>query len=158
MAFYTASDIPGLNSFTPGGTFFYDSDEEILCSGAIQHYNQPVAIIVAETQAVASIASKKVVITYSNTDTPMVINLNEAIKDPKRLKLTTSRNAAEKGTDIVKTIKGESTIFGQYHFAMENICCISRPTEEGLQIFATTQWFEGLRWITSKALLIPENQ
>lgn len=157
LAFYTAKDIPGLNSFTPAGTTFYVANEEVLCSGAVQYFNQPFGIIVAETQHNADSAAKLVTASYKNTRIP-TIDIKVTKNDPTRITLNTQTNATERGTDVFKMIKGENTIYGQYHFAMENIACVTRPTEEGLELFCTTQWMDGVQMMISKALNIDQSR
>lgn len=66
IAFYTAKDIPGDNSFTAPGNFFYIANEEVLNSGNVTYYNQPIAIVVAETRTLAEQATKLVKVKYIN--------------------------------------------------------------------------------------------
>lgn len=146
-----------MNSFTPAGTTFYVANEEVLCSGNVQYFNQPYGIIVAETQHIADSAAKLVTATYKNTRVP-TIDIKVAKNDSSRVTLNTETNATERGTDVFKVIKGDNTVYGQYHFAMENLACVTRPTEEGLELFCTTQWMDGVQMVISKALNIQENR
>lgn len=157
LAFYTADDIPGENSFTPGGTPFFTSNEEVLSNGKVVYFNQPIGIIVAETQHIADKAAKMVTAKYRNVHKP-VIDVKEAKNDKSRLTLYTSKAPTEKGTDVVKTIKGQNTIYGQVHFMMENLSCVTLPTEEGLEVHVTSQWMDGVQVMMSKALNIEANR
>ncbi|KAJ0176320.1 hypothetical protein K1T71_008494 [Dendrolimus kikuchii] len=157
VAFYTAKDIPGLNSFTPTGTFFYISDEEVFCSGEVRYFNQPLGMIVADSRELADSAAKLVRVTYKNVRKP-VLDIKEAIKDPKRQTQFFSHDATDKGNDVFKTVKGSNTIYGQYHFTMETLVCITIPTEEGLEVHASTQYLDGVQIMISKALKIDQSR
>lgn len=98
-----------------------------------------------------------VVATYKNTRDP-IIDIKEAKNDPSRLTPSGSTDATDRGTDVTKVINGENTIYGQYHFTMENISCVTRPTEEGLEVFVTSQWMDGVQEMISKALNMKHNQ
>ncbi|XP_026741583.1 xanthine dehydrogenase/oxidase-like isoform X2 [Trichoplusia ni] len=157
VAFYTAKDIPGLNSFTPHDSLFYTANEEILCDGNVKFYHQPIGIIVAETQHVADRASKLVVVKYSNVRKP-VIDIKEAVKDESKNTLHASAEATNPGTDVYKTITGSNTFYGQCHFPLESIVCVAKPIEEGLEIHAATQWLDGVHTMVSRALNLGENK
>ncbi|KAJ0176327.1 hypothetical protein K1T71_008501 [Dendrolimus kikuchii] len=157
IAFYTADDIPGNNSFTPNNIELYLSYEEIFCSGKVYYYNQPLGVIVGETQEIANKAAHMVHVSYT-TGQKLVTDIREAIKDPKRNKLYKSVPATLPGVDIKKVIKGEFYRNSQYHFPMETIVCVSFPTEEGLKVQAATQWITGVQMMISKALKIDANR
>ncbi|XP_026741742.1 xanthine dehydrogenase/oxidase-like [Trichoplusia ni] len=157
LAFYTAKDIPGLNSFTPADSLLYTSNEEVLCDGNVKYYHQPIGIVVAETQLVADRAARYVRVQYSNITKP-VTDVKEAKKDAKRNTMFVSMDATNPGTDVFKTIKGSNTFYGQYHFTMETLACVAKPTEEGIEVHSTTQWLDGVHVMISRALNIPENK
>lgn len=155
IAFFTAKDIPGENSFTPSGpqlTF-----EVLLSNGVIDHYHQPIAIIVAETRRIADRAAEMVKVTYSNVSKP-IVDIKIAKRDPKRVSLVATIPATETGKQVVKIIKGENTIYGQYHFTMETMVCITKPTEEGLEVHAATQWIDTVHEMVSRALNVKQNR
>ncbi|KAJ2951519.1 hypothetical protein O0L34_g13669 [Tuta absoluta] len=157
LKFYTAKDIPGTNSFTPSGTQYYPVFEEIVAEKEVTYYNQPVGIIVAETRAIADRAAKLVEVTYTPTKPP-VIDVKEAKKDPTKNSPISASTAKETGADVEKVIKGEHTIYGQYHFSMETLVCVSKPTEEGLEVHAATQWMDGVQQMTAQALNMDMNK
>lgn len=156
-AFYTAKDIPGLNSFTPNDYLFYSANEEVLCSGVVEYYNQPLAIVVACTRYIAERAAKLVHVTYKNESTP-VVDINDAIKDSNRLGQYASIDATNTGTDVDKTISGHQTIYGQYHFTMETIVCSTAPSEDGLEVHIASQWIDGVQLMISRALNMDANR
>ncbi|KAM3961536.1 LOW QUALITY PROTEIN: uncharacterized protein ACR2FA_004430 [Aphomia sociella] len=157
LAFYTAKDIPGLNSFTPADSIMLSNNEEVLCEKVVRYFNQPFGIIVAETRHTADRAAKMVKVKYSNVKKP-VINIREAKNIPTRLKSFGTNESTDKGTDVVKVLKGYNTFEEQYHMAMETLVCVTRPTEEGLEVHAATQWTDGIQLMISRALNIEENR
>ncbi|XP_075976974.1 xanthine dehydrogenase/oxidase-like isoform X2 [Anticarsia gemmatalis] len=157
IAVYTAKDIPGINSFTPPDSFLYSANEEVLCSGPVQYYNQPIAIVVAETRHIADRAAKLVTATYKNVKKP-VLDVRETQGDSRKSKLYTEVNATEKGDDVTKNVKGMNSIYGQYHFVMETLTCVIKPSDEGLDVYCATQWLEGVQLMISRALKIDQNR
>ncbi|XP_041981244.1 xanthine dehydrogenase 1-like [Aricia agestis] len=157
IAVYTASDIPGVNSFIPKGRILHVDNEEVLCSGDVKYYNQPVAVVVAETQSLAERATKLVSVTYSNVKKP-VIDVKDAIKESSRNTQFISMEPTKIGNDVKKVIKGDNTIYGQYHFCMETLVCVSHPTEEGIQVYTATQWVDVVQQMTAKALKMDVNR
>ncbi|CAG4933315.1 unnamed protein product [Parnassius apollo] len=129
IAFYSAKDVPGLNSFTPA----------------------------AETQQIADRAAKLVVASYSNIRKP-ILDVREAKNEPNRISLYSSKVATKRGLDVAKVINGSMAIYQQYHFCMETLTSIGVPIEEGLEVHAATQYTEGIQIMTSRALNIDENR
>lgn len=157
VAFYTAKDIPGLNSFTPTDLAFFVTNEEVLCSGDVKYYNQPVAIVVAETRPIAERAAKIVNVTYKDVKKP-IFDVKEAKKDPKRNTIFKSEDATDKGTNTVKVIKNTNSIYWQYHMTMETLVCVTRPIEEGLEVHTATQHLDGIHLMISRALKLDQNK
>ncbi|XP_013136122.1 PREDICTED: xanthine dehydrogenase/oxidase-like [Papilio polytes] len=153
IAFYSAKDIPGINSFTPYGKRIFLANEEIFCSGEVKYYNQAIGMIVAETQQIANRAAKLVVGHYSEIKKP-VIDVKLAKNDPNRVSLYRSIEATDRGLDVYKVVHGSMTIYQQYHFCMETLTSISIPVEDGLEVHAATQYTEGIQVMTSRALNI----
>ncbi|KAG6464941.1 hypothetical protein O3G_MSEX014825 [Manduca sexta] len=157
VAFYSAKDIPGQNTFTPTGFILYEADEEIFCSGRVKYYNQPIGMIVAETRPIAERAAKLVQATYRNVKKP-ILDIKDAKKELERNALFLSVKATDKGSDVKKMIKGNNTIYGQYHNMMETLVCVTKPTEEGLALHVTSQWIDGVQMAVSRALNINCNK
>ncbi|XP_041981242.1 xanthine dehydrogenase-like [Aricia agestis] len=157
IAFYTASDIPGPNSYTPAGRTFNLTNEELLCNGEVKFYNQPIGIIVGKSYAIANRAAKLVSVTYSNVRKP-VVDIKIAKNDPTKNSMVTSIDATGRGNDVTKVITGENTIYGQYHFCMETLVTVSHPIEEGLKVYAATQWTDIVQQMTSRTLQIEQNR
>lgn len=157
LAFYSVKDIPGLNSFTPPESALFSNNEEMLCDGQVKYYNQPLGIVVAETRPIAERATKLVEVKYSNIKDP-VIDIKEAKKDKNRLKSYASTPATDRGSDVKHIIKGSNYIYEQYHMCMETLACVTRPTEEGLEVHSTTQWLDGTQLMISRALNMDVNR
>ena len=160
IAFYSSADIPGLNSFTVPSTSDFNiffTHEELLCNGEVKFYNQPLGIIVADSYDKSQFATNLVKVTYSNVKQP-VIDIKIAKCDPSKINLLRSFEPTRIGTDIDKVIKGENTIYGQYHFCMENLVSVAVPTEEGIKVYAATQWTNLIQMSLSKVLNLDQNR
>ena len=66
IAFYSAKDIPGKNTFMPNEFLFVTEAEEIFCSFEVKYYAQPVGIVLAETFELAIQAAELIIISYEN--------------------------------------------------------------------------------------------
>ncbi|CAH2233060.1 jg18404 [Pararge aegeria aegeria] len=157
IAFYTASDIPGVNSFTPAVNLFNSTNEELLCDGQVKYFNQPYGIIVAESQSIAQRAATLVQVTYIQVKKP-VIDIKKAKKDPAKATLFNSKVATRTGTEVTNVIKGENTIYWQYHFSMETLVCVSHPTEEGIRINSATQYIDSVQTMAQRVLKLNQNR
>ncbi|XP_047533953.1 xanthine dehydrogenase 1-like isoform X2 [Vanessa atalanta] len=157
IAFYSVSDIPGQNTFTPPLSIFYTKDEVLLCDGEVKFFNQPIGIIVAESQKLAEKAATLVNVQYSNVVAPE-IDIRESITDPAKVTLAGSFEATKVGTDVSKIIKGENTIYGQYNFTMETLVCVTLPTEEGLLVYAASQFIDMVQRTVSRVLNLEQNR
>ena len=157
LAFYSVKDIPGLNSFIPQEDPMNSANEEILCGGEVRYFSQPLGIIVAETYHIANKAALLVKVTYRDISKPITdirINKNNAQKTT----LFRSRDATKRGKCIVKVIKGEETIFGQYHFCLENIACVTWPTDDGLRVNPSSQYIDADQLMISRCLGVDQNR
>lgn len=157
LAFYSAKDIPGLNSFTPADDPVYQINEEVFCSGQVKHFSQPLALIVADTQAIADKAANFVKVKYTNVGKP-VTDIKIAKYDPNRNTLLQEIKPLHKGLDVVKVIKGGNTIQGQYHFPLETLVSVTKATEEGIAVYASSQWPAAMQVMISRALKIDQSK
>ena len=157
VAFYTASDIPGPNSFINPVNIFFPLNEEILCDKEVKYYNQPLGIIVAESQKIAEKGASLVKVTYSNMKRP-VVDLKVNKNDPSKVTVLQAIPATRTGADVEKVIKGENTIYGQYNFCMETLVCVTHPTEEGLKVYAATQYMDTVHQVVSRMLKLDQNR
>lgn len=136
--------------------------EEVVSSGKILFYGQPVAILVAETERLAKLMAEKVKVTYKNVSTnPPILSIREAIKSPSakdRIVLNQEVKAKSKGTNVKKVIKGSFDIYSQYHYTMETQTCVCVPIEDGLDVYPATQWMDLCNVAIADALNIPVNR
>ncbi|XP_050550158.1 uncharacterized protein LOC118267673 [Spodoptera frugiperda] len=161
IAFYTAKDIPGENTFTPANIPFIEVQEEILCSKEVKFHGQPAAIIVANREKTANKAAKLVKIEYSTVSkNKPLLTIDEVIKSPERSKRVRSDQNIEPsdvGKDVKTVINGELDMGEQYHYYMETQTCVTRPTEGGMEVFAATQWLDLTNVAVAQALKVPVN-
>lgn len=157
IAFYSAKDIPGKNSFTRLGVFVFVKDEELFCSDEVNYYNQPLGVIVAESTALAEKAAKMVKVTYVNVKKPM-IDIKEARKDKNRTNLVLPFPAIGRGLFVHKKFESNYTVRAQIHFCMETIVCVTKPSEHGLEVHSSTQWMNAVQYAVANALDIDMNR
>ncbi|XP_047097129.1 indole-3-acetaldehyde oxidase-like [Schistocerca piceifrons] len=159
VAYYDAKDIPGNNVFT-SATVGLVGDEEIFCSGTVKFNGQIVGIILATSHNTATQAAALVKIEYTSVKKPM-IHLRDAAKsgDPNRVfvaaEMTPTDTSKKKNTK--HTIKGSFHVGSQYHFSMETQTALCIPTEDGIDVYAPTQWPYLTQVAISEALKIPQH-
>ncbi|GAB0087782.1 hypothetical protein DMENIID0001_021290 [Sergentomyia squamirostris] len=179
VAFYSAKDIPGVNSLaTRKGPILPArvEKEEVFCSGEVIFNGQPIGMIVAEEMAQAVHAADLVQVTY--TDTMMFDEKHSKLKDKflPTLKQVLDRNLEEVKDRIhhTKTIIGpdakkeevhqlindiQATMdFGpQYHYHMETQIAVAIPVEDGIDLYPSTQWMDFTQLIVAQVLGVKEN-
>lgn len=78
IAFFSAKDIPGKNTFTSLDVPWQDSEEEIFASTKTRYYGQPIGVIAAVTHKLALSASELVKVQYKNSEEP-VLTIRQAL-------------------------------------------------------------------------------
>ncbi|XP_041981246.1 xanthine dehydrogenase/oxidase-like [Aricia agestis] len=156
IAFYSAKDIPGLNTFTVPDIVNASADEKVLCDGKVAYFNQPLGVIVAETTYIANKAALMVDVTYSNVRQP-ITDVRVAKTIPSMYNFYLNIKPTETLNDVSKIIKGSQSIFNQYHFCLENLAAISWPSDQVLITSATTQFLSNIQYTASKVLALPQN-
>uniref|UniRef100_T1GIZ8 Aldehyde oxidase/xanthine dehydrogenase a/b hammerhead domain-containing protein n=1 Tax=Megaselia scalaris TaxID=36166 RepID=T1GIZ8_MEGSC len=78
IAFYSAKDIPGTNSFVYKPLGF--TDDEPVFAQKINHHYQPIGVIVAESNYLANKAAEKVKVMYSRAEKQVKATLKDAIE------------------------------------------------------------------------------
>lgn len=135
--------------------------EELLASHKISYYNQPVAIVVAKTQAIADRAANFVKVNCKNIPKrPLVLTIEDAIKAPKeenRLVMYPGITPTEKGVNVKKVIKGQFYSPSQYHFMMELHTTTVKPVDERLEVYCSTQSNDHIQAAIAQVLKIPES-
>ncbi|XP_050685719.1 uncharacterized protein LOC126980172 isoform X2 [Leptidea sinapis] len=160
VAFFTAKDIPGRNTFTPLELPAQESEEEILATKKISYYGQPVALIVAVDQTLAVQASSLVKVAYKKSKAKPVLSVTDALKSPdkaKRIREDANVTATDRGTDITKVLKGNFYVPDQYHYTLETQSCTVSNTRRGLVVRSATQWMDAVQVAVAKSLNMPSN-
>lgn len=62
------------------------------------------------------------------------------------------------GSDVKHKLKGRYDMNGQYHFHMELQCCLAVPTEDGLEVYPSSQWMDAVQIGIAKILNVPHNK
>ncbi|PZC82144.1 hypothetical protein B5X24_HaOG210952 [Helicoverpa armigera] len=161
IAFYTASDFPGDNVFTPSNFLFITEYEAILCDKQVLFHGQPAGIIVAEREKIANLAAKLVKINYTSiSQNKPLLTIDQVLKSPeksKRVRADQTVEPTDVGTDVKEVVTGELELKEQYHFHMETQTCVARPTEDGMEVYSSAQWIDVVNVAIAKALNIPVN-
>ncbi|KAH8382926.1 hypothetical protein KR009_005851 [Drosophila setifemur] len=160
LAFYSAKDIPGSNTFCEPGFGF--EAEEIFCSGLVRHSEQPAGVIVALTADQAQRAAKLVKISYSNpsAEFKLLPSLSDVFAsgtpDLSRIVAVAKSDVKElKFTDEPdKEVRGIFLMGLQYHFTMEPQTTVAIPFEDGLKIFSATQWMDHTQAVIAHMLQV----
>ncbi|KAJ0176239.1 hypothetical protein K1T71_008413 [Dendrolimus kikuchii] len=161
IAFYTAKDIPGDNCFTGTNMVFLTDKELILCEKRVMFYGQPAAIVVADREKTANKAASLIKINYESlSKSKPLLTIEDVLKSPERgtrVKMDSTVEPTEKGNSVQATLKGEFRFEGQYHYTMEPQTCITKPTEDGMEVYAATQWLDLTNVAIAQCLKIPVN-
>ncbi|KAG5676994.1 hypothetical protein PVAND_006785 [Polypedilum vanderplanki] len=162
VAFFSAKDIPGTNTFMPPNYLFVSEPEEIFCSSKVLFYNQPVGVIVAKTFELANKAADMITITYveDNNKSKVMTSIME-VKDDKLRTLICPEYSVEgqQGDNIQhsESITGNFHFDSQYHYTMETQSCLCIPIEDGIDVYSSTQWMDATQIAVAETLLLPNN-
>ena len=156
--FVDANDIPGLNSWKPGG--LGRVYEEIFATGKIYYAGQSIGLILAETRDIAIEAARKVKIVYGNEE-EVVVDIEKAMETPANVisggpsLFYGDAEGAINGADHV--IQGRFKMGSQYHFHMETQTCIVTPVEDGFDLQIASQDITSMQDTVANALNIDNN-
>ncbi|CAH0550009.1 unnamed protein product [Brassicogethes aeneus] len=146
--FFGKEDIPGKNNWTPlTASLIFLTPEELFCSEKVLYYDQPVGLIVAQSQSIADKAADSVQVKCKLPGTKPLLKIRDVLNAPedvKKQRVThiTDLVPIKKGHDVKKVVKGEYYEDLQYHFTMETQVCNVIPNEDGLDVYAATQWMD----------------
>ncbi|KAJ8720087.1 hypothetical protein PYW07_012130 [Mythimna separata] len=161
IAFYTAKDIPGENTFTPKNFYGLVEKEELLCDKQVKFYGQPAAIIVADREKTANKAARLVKVRYSSVSkNKPLLTIDQVLKSPeknKRVRTDQTIEPTEVGNDVKTVITGEMRIGEQYHYHIETQACVTKPTEDGMEVLSSTQWLDVTNVAIARVLKVPDN-
>lgn len=134
----TARDVPGNNMVD------FAQDEELLAKEEVHCVGHPVAVVVAESAAVAHKATALVRVEYE--DLPAIFTIDEAIAANSFMGATHRLDCGDvtgplsaPGSDAV-VVEGDIKIGGQEHFYLEPHNSLAVPGENGeMTVFASAQ-------------------
>lgn len=184
LRFLKASDIPRENSFTPPGMLLILSEEKIFCSDFVLYNGQPAGMILADTFETAHLAASKVVVQYATVSEiktkPNLFTLKDVLKSDQteriaRVPRTVRKDPIKHEINLDEAIEVHKEISNdkigliyqitdslelgsQYHFTMETQSCFCIPTDDGLQVYSSTQWMDLVQTAISLSLDIPLNK
>ncbi|XP_054263474.1 uncharacterized protein LOC128986893 [Macrosteles quadrilineatus] len=158
LAFYSAKDIPGENTFTPIDPFIPET-EQLFTSKRSLYAGQPVGVIVAKTQELADHAAERVHILYGGIQKPL-LDVRDVVRNKitSRITQTYEGKATKRKDDIKKVVKGDFKLETQYHFTMETMSCVVVPVEGELDVYCTSQWLAKVQETIALVLNMPENK
>ncbi|KAB7502685.1 Xanthine dehydrogenase/oxidase [Armadillidium nasatum] len=154
--FFSAKDV----SDSQNQTGFVDFDEEIFASSKVQFVGQIIGIVVAETQKLARLAARKVVIKYEDCPNA-ILSIEKAIEEnsvwePFRIQ----KGNIEKGFENSKHIlEGEFRTGGQEHLYLETNGHIVIPSEDGeIEVIGAMQAPSVMQKLIAKFLEVDINR
>lgn len=151
-AVFTAKDIPGENQIGP-----IIQDEELLVEKTVHFQGEPIAIVVAKSQALARKAVKAIVVEISElpaiTDPRVAFAKGELIAPPRTFSMGNVDETWDK-CDLV--VAGKCEMGGQEHVYLETQRARAIPLEEkGIRIYSSTQSPYAVQRITGNVLGLP---
>jgi len=154
-AVLTADDIPGDLLWGP-----IQHDEPLLANGRVHCVGQPMALVVAESEAEARAAARAVVVEI-NVEQP-ILTIDEAIAHDA---FHTDPHTIERG-DLVEAfatadlvVEGEERIPGQDHFYLETQAALVKLEEDGtVHVWSSTQHPTEIQHVVASALGLPQNR
>lgn len=149
---FTYKDVLGENQI--GGII---PDEPLWAEDEVHFWGQPIAFIVAESDAIAKKA--RALITIEIAELPVITTAKEAkekgsfINAPRSFKLGDSANTFS-GCDHV--LEGETFSNGQEHLYLETQGCYALPQENGsIKLISSTQGPTAVQKIAARVLGVP---
>ncbi|KAM3964100.1 xanthine dehydrogenase rosy [Aphomia sociella] len=160
VAFYSAKDItPHQNMIGP---IFHD--EELFASEKVISQGQTIGVVVAQDQATAQAAARKVKIEYEEIQ-PIIVTIEDAIKHnsfypqyPKSISRGDVKKAFEDANNIV--IEGQCRMGGQEHFYFEThaVFAIPKKEDDEMEIFCSSQHPSEIAKLAAHVLNVPLNR
>ncbi|XP_026467613.1 indole-3-acetaldehyde oxidase-like [Ctenocephalides felis] len=156
VAFFSAKDIPGKNTFINMTMLLASEEEELFPEKTVKYVGQPIGVIVAASQTLAVAAAKLIDIQYSHEGNPK-INVQDIITNDKenRVKCKMTVDAKNQGENIDNIIRGTMEMGTQYHYTMETHVAICVPIEDGIDVYSSTQWIDAVQIAVADVLNIP---
>lgn len=161
LSFVTAEDIPGYNSFVVNAG---SQPDPVFVEESVKYAGQAVGLIVADHPDIAYHAAKLVKVSYEEVKKP-VLTIAEALKEGRSEMLmnhVTNKKEPftfgnpEDGLQKAKhKLTGELHQGSQFHFALEALAGRVIPTEDGYDVFSTSQWPTETQAAVAQVLDVP---
>jgi len=155
VAVLTADDIPGKLRWGP-----IQADEPLLAKGRVNCIGQPIALIVAKSEAAARLGAAAVEVEIQ-VEHP-ILTIDEALAhdrfhtDAHTIARGNLTQAFEKA-DLV--LSGEERIPGQDHFYLETQAALAFPEEDGtMRVRSSTQHPTEVQHVVAEVLGLPSNR
>ncbi|XP_026330715.1 xanthine dehydrogenase-like isoform X2 [Hyposmocoma kahamanoa] len=159
IAFFSAKDIPGINSFVSLKQAGASANEELFADKIVKFYDQPLGIVVADSEKLANRAALLVRVKYRQDKHGPLLTINEIREqDPSRVNLYVAIPARDRGSNVRKVISDCHNLYWQYHYSMETLACVTRPSDDGIDVFPATQFPSWTHLSISDLLNIPQNR
>jgi xanthine dehydrogenase large subunit len=147
-----AEDVAGENEI--GGIF---PDEPLFAEGAVHFWGQPIALIVAETEAIARKARRLIDISFEKlpviTDPREAREKNQLICPPRIFKMG---EVAQTWDECTYVFEGDADSEGQEHLYIETQGAYAIPMENGsIKIASSTQGPTAVQRTVAKVLGVP---
>ncbi|GFO23340.1 xanthine dehydrogenase/oxidase [Plakobranchus ocellatus] len=142
-----ALKIPGVTHFlsakdTLCNDFPQPMNPELFATKEVFYAGQPLGLVLAETQPLAIEAAKKVKVNYSKVMTP-ILTVEDSLARGKEFeskrKTTVIGNPDDAWKSVDHTVEGTVSMGSQYHFYMETQVTLAVPSEDGIDLYASTQ-------------------
>ncbi|XP_043920190.1 xanthine dehydrogenase-like [Protopterus annectens] len=147
----TAKDVPGSNTFMP----LPNEIEEVFCSGNVLYNGQTIALCVADSSDTARQMTSRVKVMYKDVKPP-IITVDDAIAKQSFFPPTQDDLIVGDPEGAISKspfkVEGEIRVGEQYHFHMETQICRCVPTEDGLDVQASSQWLDLLQQAVAGAI------
>lgn len=136
-----AKDIPGKNTFVPTPL----SPELLFAEDYIDYAGQAIGLVIGQSFEQVQNAAKAVKVTYKDFKVP-ILNVFDGIKAgsffPKPVDDFMYGNASEAIKNSPNVIDGDCFLDTQFHFYMENQVAVCEQTEDGYEVYSSTQWID----------------
>ncbi|XP_059046310.1 xanthine dehydrogenase [Achroia grisella] len=160
VAFFSAKDITSHQNTI--GPIFHD--EELFASEKVISQGQTIGVVVAQDQASAQAAARKVNVEYEEIQ-PIIVTIEDAIKHnsfypqyPKKMIKGDVEAIFQDKSNII--IEGQCRMGGQEHFYFETNAAFANPKKEDdeLEIFCSSQHPSEIAKLAAHVLNIPINR
>lgn len=136
------------------------AEEEIFCNERVLYYEQPIGILVGTDEKLVNKMVDLVHVEYELPNVSPLLSVRQVLKSDQKNRIVDIKTvtAKRKGSDIKHIVKGSFDIYHQYHFHMETQSCSVIPTEDGLDIFPSTQFISLIQNSVAEMLNIQRNK